>query len=166
MPRTGVHDTKRSTDPGGSWPNKREGKSLQEKFEEFGEVSSEFVREIGIIHDFSYAGNKSRSVADNVNVTKKVFSKWSIEILVSVYSLKSVGFGDLKKLLSGISSRVLSQKLKDLQALGLLERQVSDVGPPCVRYRLSRKGVTLAKLGEPVILYMRNEQIQGDAGTG
>jgi DNA-binding HxlR family transcriptional regulator len=91
----------------------------------------------------------------NVNITKKVFSKWSIEILMSTYSLKAVGFGDLKRLLSGVSSRVLSKKLKDLEDLGLIEREVIESRPPKVRYTLSKRGEVLARLGEPVILYLR-----------
>ena len=86
---------------------------------------------------------------------KKVFGKWSVEIILSTYSMKSVGFGDLRRLLEGISSRVLSKKLKDLEELGLLERNVVESRPPKVRYTLSKKGELVAKLGEPVILYLR-----------
>lgn len=131
--------------------------SMEALFGEFGERASEFVRQVSSMHDFSYRGDND-SIEENVRVTKKVFSKWSVEILVSLYSRKSMGFGDLKRLLKGISSRVLSQKLKDLQELGLLERQIVDSRPPTVRYTLSKKGETLARLGEPVILYLRHEE--------
>ena len=128
--------------------------SLQKKFAEFGEVASAFVREASAAGAVSYRG-EPRSVEVNLDITKKVFSKWSIEIIMSAYSMKSVGFGDLKRLLDGISSRVLSKKLKDLEGLGLLEREVIESRPPKVKYALSPKGVILAKLGEPVILYLR-----------
>jgi DNA-binding HxlR family transcriptional regulator len=128
--------------------------SLEEKFLEFGELASAFVREVSSAGGLSRRGEAS-SVEFNVNITKKVFSKWSIEILMSVYSLNSVGFGDLKRLLSGISSRVLSKKLKDLEELGFVEREVIDSRPPKVRYALSNRGEVLARLGEPVILYLR-----------
>ncbi len=138
---------------------------LEERFGEFGQKASEFVRELSAIHDFSYMGDRTRSLEDNVKATKKVFSKWSIEILVSVYLMKAVGFSDLKRLLSGISSRILSQKLKDLEELGLLERKVIEARPPSVRYTLSRRGETLAKMGEPVILYLRNEGFTANSRT-
>ena len=128
--------------------------SLEEKFLEFGELASVFVREVSSAGRLSRRGETS-SVEVNVNITKKVFSKWSIEILMSIYSLNSVGFGDLKRLLSGISSRVLSKKLKDLEELGFVEREVIDSRPPKVRYALSKRGEVLARLGEPVILYLR-----------
>lgn len=127
---------------------------LEKKFLEFGETASAFVRDISWVRGISHRGETS-SVKVNVDITKKVFSKWSIEILMTTYSLKSAGFGDLKRLLSGISSRVLSKKLKDLEELGFVEREVIGSRPPRVRYTLSRRGEVLARLGEPVIMYLR-----------
>ena len=134
-------------------------KSLQEdaldrKFFEFGKSASAFVREISSAERVSPRGEAS-SVKVNLDITKKVFSKWSIEIIMSTYSLKSVGFGELKRLLSGISSRVLSKKLKDLEELGFIKREVVGYRPPKVKYTLSRRGEVLARLGEPVIVYLR-----------
>jgi len=128
---------------------------IESRFGDFGEVASEFVRVVSAEEGISYRGRPS-AVEDNLNVMKKVFGKWSIEIILSTYSMKSVGFGDLRRLLKGISSRVLSKKLKDLEALGFLEKSVIESKPPKVRYTLSKKGELLAKLGEPVIMYLRN----------
>ena len=128
--------------------------SLERKFVEFGEAASAFVKQVSTAGPVSYRGETS-SVKVNVNITKKVFSKWSIEILMSTYSMKSVGFGDLKRLLSGISSRVLSKKLKDLEELGFVRREVIGSRPPKVKYTLSKRGEVLARLGEPVVMYLR-----------
>jgi len=130
------------------------GEILERKFLEFGEAASAFVREISSAEGMSRR-REAASVKVNVNITKKVFSKWSIEILMSTYSLNSAGFGDLKRLLKGISSRVLSKKLKDLEELGFVDREVIESRPPKVRYALSKRGEVLARLGEPVILYLR-----------
>jgi len=129
--------------------------SIEARFMKFSEVASEFVKLVSAQEGFSYRGDAS-SVKHNLNVMKKVFGKWSVEIILSTYSLNTVGFGDLRRLLNGISSRVLSKKLKDLEELGFLERRVIQGRPPKVRYTLSKKGELLAKLGEPVILYLRN----------
>jgi DNA-binding HxlR family transcriptional regulator len=137
-----------------SVPLKIPSEALERKFSEFGEAASAFVRDVSAAGVVSYRGETS-SVELNVGITKKVFSKWSIEILMSTYSLKSVGFGDLKRLLNGISSRVLSKKLKDLEELGLIDREVIESRPPKVKYTLSKRGEVLARLGEPVIIYLR-----------
>ena len=131
-----------------------EVQSLEKEFEDFGEKALEFVRRVSVEGGMSYRGEEG-AVEANLNITKKVFSKWSIEILMSTYSLKSVGFGDLRRLLHGISSRVLSKKLKDLEEMGFLQRNVIETRPPKVRYTLSKEGEMLAKLGEPVIIYLR-----------
>ena len=128
--------------------------SLESKFVEFGELSSAFVKRVSAAGALSYRGEPN-SVEVNLDVTKKVFSKWSVEIILSTYSVKSAGFGDLKRLLNGISSRVLSKKLKDLEEMGFLHREVIESRPPKVKYTLSKRGVILARLGEPVILYLR-----------
>jgi len=128
---------------------------IESRFRDFGEAASEFVRIVSAEEGITYRGEAS-AVKDNLNVMKKVFGKWSIEIILSTYSMKSVGFGDLRRLLKGISSRVLSKKLKDLEELGFLQRSVIESKPPRVRYTLSKKGELLAKLGEPVVMYLRN----------
>jgi DNA-binding HxlR family transcriptional regulator len=138
-------------------PGSLSAEALERKFQDFGEVATAFVREVSATGAFSYRG-EARSVKDNLSVTKMVFSKWSIEILTSTYSLKTAGFADLRRLLRGISPRVLSKKLKDLEELGFIRREVIGTRPPKVRYTLSRKGEVLAKLGEPVILYLRESR--------
>jgi DNA-binding HxlR family transcriptional regulator len=135
-------------------PSSGRDRRLEEEFEEFAEAASAFVRKASALAAVSYRG-EPRSVMENVGVAKKVFSKWSIEIILSIYSMDEAGFGDLKRLLPGIASQVLSKKLRDLEELELLQREVIRSKPPKVRYTLSRKGELLAKIGEPVILYLR-----------
>ena len=137
----------------GAAPSGRDG-SLEAEFHEFAEVATAFVRKASATGALSYRG-EPRSVEDNVSITKKVFSKWSVEIILTTYSLKAVGFGDLRRLLHGIRSQVLSRKLRDLEELGFIRREVIRSRPPKVRYSLSREGEVLAKIGEPVILYLR-----------
>lgn len=146
--------TKKALEVRAETGNDSSADSLEGKFVEFGELSSAFVKKVSSAEALSYRGEPG-TVEENLNVTKKVFSKWSIEILMSTYSVKSVGFGDLKRLLNGISSRVLSKKLKDLEEMGFIEREVIESRPPKVKYSLSKRGEVLAKLGEPVILYLR-----------
>ena len=141
----------------GAHPRSLSAEALEKRFQDFGEVATAFVKEVSATGAFSYRG-EARSVKDNVSVTKMVFSKWSIEILTSTYSIKAAGFADLRRLLRGISPRVLSKKLKDLEELGFIQRQVIRTRPPKVRYTLSKKGEVLAKLGEPVILYLRESR--------
>ncbi|MDG7008713.1 MAG: helix-turn-helix transcriptional regulator [Nitrososphaerota archaeon] len=127
---------------------------LEAEFQEFAEAATAFVKRASEDGAVSYRG-EPRSVKDNVSLTKKVFSKWSVELILAIYSLRTAGFGDLKRLLHGITSQVLSKKLRDLEELGFVQREVIQSRPAKVRYSLSKKGELLAQIGEPVILYLR-----------
>jgi DNA-binding HxlR family transcriptional regulator len=54
-------------------------------------------------------------------------------------------YGQLRRRMPGISDKVLTQRLRELEADGLVERAVDDgKAPPQVTYRLSAAGNTLA----------------------
>ena len=42
-----------------------------------------------------------------------------------------------------------------LEEEGIIERKVLNTRPPSVQYALTEKGLTIATLGEPVMLYLR-----------
>lgn len=49
-------------------------------------------------------------------------------------------FGELRRDLVSVSSKVLTAKLRSLEADGLVEREVIDASPPRVSYSLSARG--------------------------
>jgi DNA-binding HxlR family transcriptional regulator len=61
------------------------------------------------------------------------------------------GFNDLKRAVDGISSKVLSDSLENLEEYGLVERSVVSEKPFRVEYALTARGESL----EPVIEEMR-----------
>lgn len=58
----------------------------------------------------------------------------------------SRGFNQLKKSVEGISSRMLSQKLKFLEDEGIIMREVSSSRPVRVTYVLTEKGKSLSSV--------------------
>jgi DNA-binding HxlR family transcriptional regulator len=59
-------------------------------------------------------------------------------------------FGELGDSAPGIGTKVLSARLKDLEARGLIERQV-DAGPPVrVAYELTRQGRAFGQVAEAI----------------
>jgi len=70
-------------------------------------LSAEFGKEMARL--LSRKSRMTPEVAARVNLklAKTVFSKWSIEILTILYSTRSASYGDLKRGLKGVSSRVL-----------------------------------------------------------
>ena len=73
-------------------------------------------------------------------VLRLLMGPWTTYIL---YVLRTQGprrFGELKREISDISQRMLTQTLRDLQADGLIERTVFPTTPPSVEYKLSPMG--------------------------
>ncbi len=69
--------------------------------------------------------------------------KWKVIIL---WHLKEGGvkrFGELQRLVVGISQKMLTQELRDLENSGLVTRKVYPVVPPKVEYSLTEIGWSL-----------------------
>jgi DNA-binding HxlR family transcriptional regulator len=73
------------------------------------------------------------------NVLDQLAGKWSVLIL-SALATRPYRFGALKREIGDISQRMLTQTLRDLQADGMIEREVFPTTPPSVEYRLSPLG--------------------------
>jgi len=128
---------------------------LRQRFKELREAIATWSKETVAMANPYTPRDPSMFTELNLTIVRTIFSKWSIEIITVLYSLKSIGFEGLRKSMRGISPRVLSRKLKILEEKGIIEREVLNTRPPRVQYALTDKGLTIATLGEPVILYLR-----------
>ena len=72
-------------------------------------------------------------------------NKWTIIIVRELMS-GTKRPSDLEKRLRGISAKTLSERLHDLQSLGLVERQTHPEVPPRVEYSLTELGMHLDRL--------------------
>lgn len=69
--------------------------------------------------------------------------RWTILIIKEIYFSKSkkMGFMELKRALEGISTKMLSERLKEMAASKLLfRREDPSFAPPRVNYTLTDKG--------------------------
>lgn len=73
-------------------------------------------------------------------------NRWSPLILRELLS-GTKRFGELKRAIGGVSQKVLTSNLRDLEAAGILGRKVFPEVPPRVEYSLTELGLSL----EPVI---------------
>lgn len=64
---------------------------------------------------------------------------WTLEIYWNLND-KDMRFGDLRRSLVGVSPKVLTQRLRDLEDLGVIHRQVLETYPPQVEYSLTDFG--------------------------
>ena len=80
---------------------------------------------------------------------KMIGCKWKILIIKELLN-GTKRFGELKKSVTGITQKVLTSKLRNLEEAGLVERTVYPQIPPKVEYSLSERGKSLV----PVLVAM------------
>lgn len=73
------------------------------------------------------------------NVLDQLADKWSV-LIITALAERPYRFGELKRAIGDISQRMLTQTLRDLQADGMIEREVFPTTPPSVEYSLSPMG--------------------------
>src|SRR5579884_741713 len=80
--------------------------------------------------------------------------RWLLSIIYAALS-GALRFNEFADAVAGISPRMLSERLRDLEAAGLVERKVIPTSPPTVEYRLTERGRRLAPVIEAMREYAR-----------
>ncbi len=76
--------------------------------------------------------------------------RWQLSIIYAALT-GALRFSEFAEAVAGISPRMLSERLRDLETAGLVQRKVIPSSPPTVEYRLTARGRRLA----PIIEAMR-----------
>lgn len=71
-------------------------------------------------------------------------SRWGVLVLIVLLEGRK-RFGEIRKQIEGVSERMLSETLKQLEQDGMLIRQSFDTVPPHVEYYLTDLGVQAAE---------------------
>ena len=91
----------------------------------------------------------SRSILDLIG------SKWAM-LLVCVLREGPVRTGNIKRQIDGISQKMLTQTLRDLERHGIVQRLDYAEVPPRVEYRLTRLGLSLSHLVSEIEAWVSN----------
>ena len=100
-------------------------------------------------------GTLEQEIAASVRALNPLLQKWSIEICFLLRMKDTLRFNELKDGLPGIGSRTLSQRLKELESQGIVERKAFAEVPVRVEYKLTPKGLRMGDLFLPVIAHLR-----------
>jgi len=84
--------------------------------------------------------NEMRAVQDSMDVLN---GKWKISIISSICYYNKRRFSDILGDIDGISNKMLSKELKELELNKLIKRTVLDTQPVTVQYELTEHGKTL-----------------------
>src|SRR6266513_6423019 len=78
--------------------------------------------------------------------------RWTVSILYVSHD-GAVRFNEFLQALGSIPPATLAQRLADLEAAGILEREVIDSRPPRVEYRLTQRGRKLRSLVNALVRF-------------
>ncbi|MDE5578634.1 MAG: helix-turn-helix transcriptional regulator [Alistipes sp.] len=74
-------------------------------------------------------------------------SRWALLVLLTLHERGVLRFSELRRAVPGaVSERMLAATVRDLEATGLVARQVWPEVPPRVEYSLTAKGTSLIPL--------------------
>jgi len=88
--------------------------------------------------------------------------RWSAGILVAIAN-DAHRFGEIANVVSGLSDRLLAQRLRELEIAELVTREVIPTTPVQVRYHLTESGADLLSAMEPVIEWGQRWRPERDA---
>ncbi len=69
--------------------------------------------------------------------------KWKVLILFHLSNKSKFRYAELRRLIPGISERMLTQQLRELEHAGIVHRKVYPEVPPKVEYSMTAYGKTL-----------------------
>src|SRR5689334_21763421 len=90
-------------------------------------------------------------------ILDRIGDKWSL-LVIALLDNRSLRFIELKKTIDGVSQRMLTVTLRQLERDGLVRRTVHPVVPPRVDYELTDLGRTLHETVQSLVLWTERHQ--------
>ncbi|NJL42046.1 MAG: helix-turn-helix transcriptional regulator [Leptolyngbyaceae cyanobacterium RM2_2_4] len=75
----------------------------------------------------------------------QISGQWTMYILWILDTNGTMRFGELRRKVDGISPKVLTQRLRMLEEIGIIHRSYASTIPPQVSYGLTERGKELSK---------------------
>jgi DNA-binding HxlR family transcriptional regulator len=92
-------------------------------------------------------------------ILDRVADKWSL-LAIALLEQQTLRFGELQKRIDGISQRMLTVTLRQLERDGLVTRTVYPVVPPRVEYSLTALGCTLLSTIQSLVTWTEDHQAE------
>lgn len=90
--------------------------------------------------------------------------KWTAATLLAL-ARGAERFSEIAASIEGISDRLLSARLRELEAQGLVERVVIPSTPVQIRYKLTDSGSDLIRILHPLVQWAKRSSAASDAGS-
>lgn len=92
-------------------------------------------------------------------ILDRIADKWSL-LVISLLEKRTLRFTELRKTIDGVSQRMLTTTLRQLERDGIVERTVYPVVPPRVDYALTPLGCTLHETIKALVVWTESNQAE------
>jgi DNA-binding HxlR family transcriptional regulator len=116
-----------------------------------GPATAEDHRAAATAEDHRAAAGRQTCCSHYHRAVELIGKRWTGAILFVLMD-GPLRFSEVKMLVPDLSDRLLSERLKELEGEGIVERRVLDGTPVHVEYQLTEKGVAL----EPVVRSLKS----------
>ena len=91
--------------------------------------------------------------------------KWKLKVIIAIREHGKMRFNELQRTVDGISARVLSNELKDLELNGFIKRKVYTKAPVVIEYELTGYSDTLDQVLKSLVEWgtMHREKIKRES---
>ena len=94
---------------------------------------------------------------------RKLDGRWKLVILFHLFGGKTLRFSDLERAIPGISQKMLTQQLRQLEGDGIVTRRVHPQVPPKVEYHLTEWGQSLCPALDRLLTWVEQQPAPTDA---
>ena len=91
-------------------------------------------------------------------IIEVISKKWALLVIAVIGNRGKIRFSEIMKELPGISPKTLTERLRELEAAGLVKRKIYPEVPPRVEYSLTEDGVELRKLIKPLLEWVASRK--------
>jgi DNA-binding HxlR family transcriptional regulator len=92
-------------------------------------------------------------------ILDRIADKWSL-LAIALLESRTMRFSELRREIDGISQRMLTVTLRQLERDGLVQRTVYPVVPPRVEYQLTPLGKTLHATIQSLVAWTEDHQAE------
>jgi DNA-binding HxlR family transcriptional regulator len=94
--------------------------------------------------------------ASGVNEALAIIAgRWKPEILFALFDRSVLRFSELERAVDGVTQKVLTEQLRELERDGMIVRAVHAAVPPRVEYRLTEAGAAICPALDAVLRWVQ-----------
>ena len=91
------------------------------------------------------------------SVSNYLTKKWTMSIIITIGNFDKLRFNELLNRLENATAKILTDRLKELEKEGIIQRKYYNEMPPKVEYFLTIKGKKLMDTLHPLIHWAENK---------